>query len=469
MREDLLAIQAPSTLFGFLNWALLFVAAAIIFYVFLRHRYIFVKPSMSLLVFTHVLLQWPCTLLSGFYETYLPDPFILILIVHLYVIVGLAISFLLFHQTARQIWEDLPKPLSVLDLKVLDRSIFLLVLLLAGLLAIYFSYVPIRETGLYAVLFDPIQSTMAREESLKLLDSALPKYAYSIMLNGVSPLIISLVTCRLLLNRFSVLPWVISLLVAGVVFVSVAVTGARAGQVMMLLTAILTYLFFRGFKVNFLLIASLLVLALFPAVLMTYIREGKDVVAFLEYMLEYFVAVGNRALIVPLEVGVWHVHYAQTEGIFIDQIYPWLVENNRPTAVNLPRLVGSIYVQEFYGKVLETTTAPAGYIFSAYMKAGLLSFPLSLLGLLLLDLVVVVLARLSRGLLLTGVATLSIGTLTFTHSEYTTVLLTHGFGVKLALLVGISVLISSFYRKIGKSQERRGIFSLSGESFRNTV
>ena len=51
-------------------------------------------------------------------------------------------------------------------------------------LIIYLSYIPFSKTGLYAIFYDPANSTIAREKSLKLLDSQTIKFWWSWITGG---------------------------------------------------------------------------------------------------------------------------------------------------------------------------------------------------------------------------------------------------------------------------------------------
>lgn len=175
------------------------VALATFVYIYFNRRYMFVKPSVMILGCYHVLCQWPQVLLSAFLENFLPSPWIFAALVHGFVLIGLAISFVTFNQSASSIWEHLPsRQLNVSASNYAAGAVFGIGCVLA---AIYLYYVPFKETGLYTLIYDPSHAAEARELSLKLLQSWIPKYALNLLSNTIAPLFTAIVTYFILLNR----------------------------------------------------------------------------------------------------------------------------------------------------------------------------------------------------------------------------------------------------------------------------
>lgn len=175
------------------------VALATFVYMYSDRRYMFVKPSVMILGCYHVLCQWPLVLLSGFLESFLPSPWIFAALIHGFMLIGLATSFVTFNRSARSIWEHLSSPqLSVSASNSAAGAVFGIACVLA---AIYLYYVPFKETGLYILIYDPSHAAEARELSLKLLQSWIPKYALNLLSNTIAPLFTVIVTYFILLNR----------------------------------------------------------------------------------------------------------------------------------------------------------------------------------------------------------------------------------------------------------------------------
>jgi hypothetical protein len=198
----------------------------VLFYSYRRH--LFVKPSVMILACYHILAQWPLVLLSPFTETFLPAPWIFSGLVHGFVLLGLMISYFIFDQSARSIWDSLR--VTSAQTAFLPRwqlvTLFCAILILAS---VYLAFVPIEETGLYALFIDPQHAIFARESSLKLLDNWIPKYALTLLGNVIAPLLTVVVINFVLLNRKCAI-WEKSLWVAllAVCWMLSALSGAKA-------------------------------------------------------------------------------------------------------------------------------------------------------------------------------------------------------------------------------------------------
>jgi hypothetical protein len=141
-----------------------------------------------------------------------------------------------------------------------------------------------------------------------------------------------------------------------------------------------------------------------------------------------------RALIVPMEVGGWYVHYLQTYGAIGVAAIPRLARILGIDSIDGPNLIGQTYGPMYYGHdVPSTIHANAGYVFSYFAYLGYAAIFLNLALLFLLDVSLWVLVRVRRGLFIPILAAMTIAALKFVQSEYFAVWLTHGFGVILIL------------------------------------
>ena len=151
-------------------------------------------------------------------------------------------------------------------------------------------------------------------------------------------------------------------------------------------------------------------------------REGQFVTV--EYFFDYLRGVIlDRVAMLPMETGLWHVHYAQENGFFGIQAIPRLAELLEIEAINVPNLIALMYSSE----TMESTTANTAYIYAYYSYFGLIAFVPSLVGLWLLDMGLVIYRNLSDNLLIPCVACISMTTNVFSNTEYTIALFTQGF------------------------------------------
>jgi len=130
-----------------------------------------------------------------------------------------------------------------------------------------------------------------------------------------------------------------------------------------------------------------------------------------------------------MDVGSWYIHYAQIHGTFGIASVPKLAVIVGIEPINTPNLIGLTYSYT----AVESVTACAGYLFTYYSYFGMASLLLSILCLWFLDVAVLVYKRLSNVMLLPCISAVSLSILSFVSSDYTTVWLTHGFGVILLL------------------------------------
>jgi len=96
-----------------------------------------------------------------------------------------------------------------------------------------------------------------------------------------------------------------------------------------------------------------------------------------------------------------------------------------------------------------TVSAGAGYLLTYYSYFGVASLLISLIGLWLLDMAVYVYGKLSPSFLIPCVSAVSLSTLSFISSDYTTVLVTHGFAV--TLIIALSVDAATARRRVGRA------------------
>lgn len=409
--------------FSAVNWFFTLVTAAILTWIYAYHRFLFVKPSMQLLGYSHLFFQWPLSVYSRHFESFLPDPYALLFLVHSYELVGLLISVQTLHSSATVVWNRVTVDSLHSNNRAVDFLLFLLGTLLTFGIVVYLFYVPITATGLYAVLFTPELASIARENGLKLLGSPVPKFAFSFATFAVAPLVAALLAIRLV-DSFSECSWgrfMGSLLALAALTIIVSLSGARSGPVNMVVLIFLVFLWRR--KLTFPLWGwlGMITLVLSSAILMTLFREGRGLSAAGDLVLN----IVSRVLFVPLEVGVWYLDYTQTYGLFGPAAIPKLAWLLGLEPINASNIIGL----EYAFQPLESISATSGYLFSYYSYFGPLGLVLSLIGLWCLDLATLVIARIPVPLVLPCLAATTLVALLFVQSDYTVVWLTHGFGL----------------------------------------
>jgi hypothetical protein len=343
-------------------------------------------------------------------------------------IIGLLVTVFTFNQNARAIWDRITDP-SLLENAVSIKAVIFTTALVACVIAAYLAYVPFDSTGLYAIFTNPSTAAEAREKSLKLLDSQILKYAYSIMVSSVAPLLavmLSILFMRDIAKRYFLKFPIYAFLLLFLVF-AVSMTGARITIVNLIIVIAIAHFFRKGLPFKPGKFFLLLLILLLPPTILSILREGKAMGV--EIIFEYLGYLARRTFILTMDVGSWYIHYAQIHGAFGIASIPKLAAILGVEPVNTPNLIGLAYMNT----TVKSVSAVAGYLFTYYSYFGIASLFFSILCLWILDVALLVYERLTPVMLLPCVAAASLSILSFISSDYTVVWLTHGFGVILLL------------------------------------
>jgi len=417
------------TAFAFLNWFCCLLTSLLLGLVVWRQRFLLVKPSMIVITFFHLMVQWAATVNSPYIETYLPNPWVFALLSQGFPLIGLLVSLWTWRRSAFVIWRRLHQPRPV-SMRVRRKAIAFLAAYLVLFVPFYLSYVPPTKTGLYAVFADPLNSALARESSLKLVASPLIAYGYAFMASVFGPLLAVLLADSFYRN-LKRRRWLRSLATAvgvGGVVVAVSLTGARSYAAAIIMTILLAAWLRRGLPLNpvYVVLAALSVLTL--PTLLSILREG-NVVEWARFWAYLRGAIFWRVFYLPMKTGLMHVHYAQTVGLFGVRAIPRLAALLGIPPVNAPNVIALTYSST----ALATSIANTAYVYAYYSYFGLPSFAISLLGLWGLDIALWAYRHISDRLLLACVASVSVASIMFVNMEYTIVLLSNGFATLLVV------------------------------------
>lgn len=439
--------ETELSIFVCLNWLLASISALIFFWTFHNKKFLFVKPSILLLAFTHVFFQWPLTLYAGYYEFFLPQPYILLMLVHGFVLLGLAICSYTFIPKAIQIWNIVSTNNEIIgdvDERALIKSLYLLLSLLFLCLIIYLSYVPFSKTGLYHILSTNEIADMARENALKLLGSSVPKYAFSFMQATIIPIIMSFLVI-LGKKAFYEKKW-LKIVNYLIIFlgscIAVSLVGTRSAIVYLLIILFLTLGWENRLQFTFRKILISLSVILLPYVFLILFRASYNENFMSEGVFLQLSAALKRTLLTPFDVGTWYVHYAQTVKEFGVVAFPKVCYLCGVDAINVPNYIGKTYIE---GPELESVAAGAGFLLTYYGYLGKYSFPIALIILVILDTTLLIYIKLQRFLLVPCIAVISFCTLLLTQSEFTTVLITWGYIPVLLTILLLHTIAKKFF------------------------
>jgi hypothetical protein len=407
-----------------LNWIFCISTALLLVFLILKRRYLLIKPSVLIVLFFHLRIQWAATVEFDRIVSYLPNPLDFFILVHAFPFIGILVSMFFLEKGFKSLWNrvtDASANIYHLD----NRLVFILVALILIIVGIYIFYVPFTSTGLFTIFTDPLSSNLAREESLGTVTSPIVRYGFNILMWIIAPILFISMVYRSIyhLRKLNVLMGAAELALLPLILIIVSLPGARSPAAMVVLAAIYAVYLRLGMPIRpvTLIVAALVVLA-FPVVL-SILREDRELqfVVFWEYLSQ---SIFRRVFEIPMEMGLYHAHYAQTQGFIGVAAMPRLAAIWGVDAVNVPNLLYWRYTTW----LLESGMANACYVFSYYCYFGIITLIPSLVGLWILDLSVVVMKKIKNHLLLLAtLSALAISAIQFVETEFTIGLFTKGF------------------------------------------
>ena len=419
------------------------LASSLVLIVLYRTRpHSFVKPSLLIAACYHLLAQWPLVLLTGFSERYITDPWAASILVNGFVLAGLLMGIFCWNEPARSIWSRLPAaPWSETD--VGTKSMVMLGGMAMGLALIYLAFVPFRETGLYVLIADPASAVQAREDSLKLVESALPKYALTFLSSAIAPVLTALVVLFAMQTQVPVarkLQWVALL---GAVWFMAILSGAKGVLMFLLFAGFAAFGWQSRLKISWTWLASGILIILLPAFVVTMLfateDQGAESALTVDSAFVQFGEVLKRAFVAPTAVGIWYVDYAQQNGPIGIAGISKLAELAGIVPIDLANKIGLTYGPEYYGhEVVESISASTGFLFAFYGYFGKWALLLSALCLALCDFLLIPIRRFPDAWLVPALSVVSLGALKFTQADFQTVWITHGLGLGLLVIWLIS-------------------------------
>lgn len=417
--------------FVLINWMFCVSTTILLITLLYKDRYMFIKPSILVIIFFHIQIQWAAILQMKNIAGYLPEPVFYSIIVNGFPFIGTLGSFLFLKKDSKSIWVRITDPnyLSSAVSKVIILLFSTIVILIS---IFYFLNVSISETGLYSIVFNPLISSEAREKSLKLISNVYLKYSFSFLQSAIAPLFAVILGMSIVYHfkKGDLIKVCIYIIMFLFLIIFISIPGSRSPAASIILTIIIAYLLKKKMSVRPTVVILLVIVVFSIPVLLTVLREGKEmnVSIFSQYLFE---SILHRVFVVPMQTGLWHVHYAQTQGFIGIAGISKLAHVLDITPINVPNLIYLTYTSASVNSGFANTC----YVFSYYCYFGIISLIFSLLGLWGIDLVVLLYKRLSNRLLLPCVASISMASISFISADYTTVLVTHGFSIILLIVI----------------------------------
>ena len=399
-----------------------------------RAPWLAVKPSMQFIIAANLLLQWPMALMQDRIFEGIDSPGIVAVWIALPLLA--ALTWIPFVGGPTSVAVRARARIRTVDRVTYAASLRILRILWVGIgvvTAWYLATVPITSTGLYVILTNPALAALAREDSLKLLTNKPLVYAYL----GAA-LVLCPVACALSLRLIRA-AWherhmgsaVVMLASFGAALAVASLSGARSFPARVILIAVLSVWFESGMRVSLFRLIAIPSVVLIPIGLLTVLREGKaaDVATVAEYVGG---AVTDRMLLVPSQVGVLHLRYAQDRGDFGIAAVPKLAAIAGVAPVNPANIVGRYYFKDSG----PTTFSNASFLFTYISYFGFAGVLLNILLVGALEWTMLVLSRTGPTLLAPMLAFFAVANVGYLSADYSTVLMSNG--IFLAALLAIT-------------------------------
>ena len=360
------------------------LVTAVLILIFFTSRHLYIRPSVLILLFFNLRIQWASVVKSDYIYEILDYPLSYWLLTHGLPWIILLLLIFSRKSLSKKVWQDVFLAGDVYESREIRQASILMFLVFAVLVGFYLYHVPFDKTGLYTIITNPENAGQAREESLKLVSNVLVRYSYSWVRDVIGPLAGALITLQLIQMRSKLSKLIhLPIYLVGLIFILVGVSfpGARAGIASVVFTVLITYWIKEKmpFRLRYVIVGFLLVLT--GPIILTILREGK-IVSLDRFVDLLFGPVFLRVFLTPMKTGLWYVDYVQTNGfVGISGVRPLALAFGEKF-INLPNVIGLSYIAH----PLLTVSANTCFIYDFYACFGLLSIPLSILVWFALDL-----------------------------------------------------------------------------------
>jgi len=405
--------------------------------VFFRGRFYFLKPTIWAAVFLHIHSQIGALFVLDLIVDRLAQPWPFVLVCGLTAPAILGLSLCTWKNEVYSAWRRMvisarirPRTLPILPI---DTAYLLLLAALLLCIGIYLSEVPLRSTGLWVLITDPLRADYAREESLKLVASSLVRYSFAFMASALATVLVA--WSILGLHRRALFTTAGALRVAVVVLccLAVALPGTRAAVPYLLITAFFAWMYWRGlpFTIRGYLITFAAILAILVGISVSKGGEALSTAGLQNHFGHQF----WRIAVAPIMTGIWHFMLYEDFGAIGIKGIPKLAALFGETAWDVPNMVALEYGPSSVTRIM-TVSAVTSSQFSYYTYFGWAGPIAFILLTQILDLVVVAYRYLPAAFIAVLAAVLTLSSRSAGESDLTTVFVTHGlFSAPLALLL----------------------------------
>lgn len=179
------------------------------------------RPALLFALFTAIFFQWPTVYLSDVIQASLPNAWYFAVVVN-------AVPLLLIPWASLTSFADLPRgTISRPEFTWWQTAVPVTATAVFG--TIFLARVPFDCTAVFALIFDPKLTLLARELSIKLAGTSLATYSYGALANATAPVVLGLAGASIVgaALRLKVWPLIIWLAIVLIMVAFVMLSGAK--------------------------------------------------------------------------------------------------------------------------------------------------------------------------------------------------------------------------------------------------
>tara|TARA_B100001057_G_scaffold501028_1_gene619808 strand:- start:4997 stop:6289 length:1293 start_codon:yes stop_codon:yes gene_type:complete len=409
------------------NYEIFFLTVFIKFFIYLfivlKYRFHLIKPSVIILFIIFVRVEIGILLNYDNINNFLVDSDNFFLISFIFPLIALLISisynnfrFLKFYEVISMKGTHFSK------INFKKTEAFLLIILF-GIAFFYIYNVSIYNTGLYAIIFDPENSDLARENSFKLLTNTYIIYSFSILSSTVAPLIIAIYAYRLAKTNNKTLDNFFTFFKIIIIVLIVCLPGSRAAASYLALSFFATYWYSKSMRTNLTFVIISLVLITMIPLLLTVLRND-EFINFQSLIFYLNNSIIDRIFIINGTVASWYYDYVSNNGFVGIAGVAKLASLFQIESIDMHNVIGLTYKPH----AIESISAGTAFFFAYYSLFGINGIFLSFFCLVLLDFISIFFySRIDKNFLPIVLGCIFVSLFHIAETNFETILITHGF------------------------------------------
>lgn len=404
-------------------FSIILIKFFIYLFIILKYRFLFIKPSIIILFVIFIRVEIGILYNYDNISNFLLDSNQFFLISFVFPLIALLISISFNNLNFNKFYKVISTnetSFQKIDLKKIE--IFLLIIFF-GITFLYINNVSIIKTGLYAIVLDPENSDLVRENSFKLLSNSYVRYSFAILSSTIGPLIIAIYAYRLAKKNDNQITNFFIIIKSILVITVIALPGSRAAASYVILCFFITYWYSKSMKIKLTIVIFSLVLIIMIPLLVTVIRND-ELVNIQSLMFYLNNSIINRIFIINGTVASWYFDYVSINGFIGIAGVEKLSSLFEVESIDIHNVIGLKYIRN----ALESISAGTAFFYAYYSFFSFNGLVLSLFCIILLDYIVIIFySRINNNFLPVVLGCIFVSLFHIAETNFETILVTHGF------------------------------------------